>query len=73
MIIMEVVMASVLRWPVFTGSVARRLRSHPGIDVPAGLATEPVDTAELDYFFPPIGERTDRSRRQPILASGSRS
>ncbi len=51
-IIMEIVMASVLHWPVFTGLWPVVFVVTLAIDDSAGLATASVDTAELDYFFP---------------------
>lgn len=72
-IIMEVVMASVLRWPVFTGSWPVVFVVTLALTIPPAWLLHRWTRPSWITSAPPIGERRDRSRRQPILASGSRS
>ncbi len=72
-IIMEIVMASVLRWPVFTGSWPVVFVVTLALTIPPAWLLHRWTRPSWITSSPPIGGRTDRSRRQPILASGSRS
>jgi peptidoglycan/LPS O-acetylase OafA/YrhL len=72
-IIMEIVMASVLQWPVFTGSWAVALVVTLALTIPPAWLLHRWTRPTWTTSGPPAGGRTDRSRRQPSLASGSRS
>ncbi len=72
-IIMEIVMASVLRWPVFTGSWIAVFAVTLALTIPPAWLLHRWTRPGWTTSAPRVGERTDRCRRQPILASGSRS
>ena len=72
-IIMEIVMASVLHWPVFTGLLPVVFVVTLALTIPPAWLLHRWTRPNWTTSSPPIGGRTDRSRRQPILASGSRS
>jgi peptidoglycan/LPS O-acetylase OafA/YrhL len=72
-IIMEIVMASVLRWPAFTGSWPIVFVVTLALTIPPAWLLHRWTRPRWITSSRPIGGRTDRSRRQPILASGSRS
>ena len=72
-VMMEIVMASVLRWPVFTGSWVVVFVVTLAMTVPPAWLLHRWTRPSWTTSAPPAGGRTDHSGRQPILASGSRS
>jgi hypothetical protein len=70
---MEIVMASVLRWPVFTGSWPAVFAVTLVLTIPAAWLLHRWTRPHWVATDPPEGGRRDRSERQLIQASGSRS
>lgn len=72
-IAMEIVMASVLRWPVFTGSWLVVFAVTVVMTIPAAWLLHRWTRPNWTISAPPAGGRTDRSPHQLIPASDSRS
>lgn len=72
-IAMEIVMASMLRWPVFTGSWPVVFAVTLVMTIPAAWLLHRCTRPDWATSAPPTGERRDRSRRRLIPASGSTS
>lgn len=72
-IAMEIVMASVLRWPVFTGSWPVVFVVTLAMTIPAAWLLHRWARPDWATAGPPAGGHMDRSRRQLIPASDSRS
>ncbi|MFI5510631.1 acyltransferase family protein [Mycobacterium sp. NPDC051804] len=72
-IAMEIVMASVLRWPVFTGSWPVVFVVTLAMTIPAAWLLHRWTRPDWATAVPPAGGHKDRSRRQLIPASDSRS
>jgi peptidoglycan/LPS O-acetylase OafA/YrhL len=66
-IIMEIVMASVLGWPVFTGSWVVVFGVTLAMTIPPAWLLHRWTRPSWTTSGPPAGGRTDRSRHQPIL------
>lgn len=72
-IAMEIVMASVLRWPVFTGSWPVVFAVTLVLTIPAAWLLHRYTRPDWTTSDPPADGRRDRCPRQLIPASGSRS
>ena len=72
-IAMEIVMASVLRWPVFTGSWPVVFAVTLVLTIPAAWLLHRWTRPDWATAGPPAGGHRDHSRRQLIPASDSRS